>query len=261
MKFNPYKALIAFVLLISPFALTGQSKLDTSAFDKKQIGGELKGLYLGGGSAILGGTSIGIIANGFSDYPRSGLPVIAGSIGLAPTSLLGVGLGHLFAKNHSTFAKSFQLGIGAAYSSPIFAEFVPDNAHRTGISVQVLSPELGPWRYRLGFNQYFSKTYEFDGIEAYRGYNNLSWWELNLDLQYMIYIYECFKVYPFIGTQYNRVNSGSAKVNTEVLVNYGMGTNIKIIKGWSLFADMQFTVDPDDNPGNMAIAVGVLYSL
>lgn len=253
--------LLTVILLVFSLSISAQSRTDSLNVEKKGIGGEQKGLYYGGGSAAIGGLAIGILSNGFSDYPRSGLPIIASSIALAPGSLLGLGLGSLFAKKHSRFSNSVQLGLGLAYSSPIFSEFVSGNAHRAGISVQLLSPELGPWRYRLGFNQFLSEEYAFEEIESYRGQNTLSWWELNLDLQYLIKVNDKFAVYPFIGTQYNQVNAMGSSLDTEILVNYGIGTNLGIGKCMNVYAEMQYTLDPDDNPGNMIFNLGVLYRL
>jgi hypothetical protein len=250
---------LIFTLASSLPALTQNEVQDSLSLGSK--GGERNGFYIAGGSSIILGTSLGIFSNGFDDYPRSGLPAITGVIGVAPTSLIGIGLGSLFAKKHSPFDRSFQFGIGMTYSSPVFSEFIPNNSYRAGINLRVLSPELGPWRYNLGFNKYFSEVYEFEQIPAYHGHTNLSWWELNLDLQYMIYINDSFKVYPFIGTQYNQVNGPDRKLNTEILANYGFGMSVTVYSSWSLFSEMKYTIDPDDNPANLIYSFGALYSM
>ena len=261
------KTLLANFLLVLIFSIKLQTAcgqfIEANQEDhfKGVIGGELKGMYISGGISVLGGATLGIISNGFNDYPRTGLPFIASGLTLAPSTLLGLGIGSLFAKNHSHFTRTFQVGLGVAYSSPIFSEFVPGNAHRAGINIRILSSEIGKWRYNLGFNKFFSEVYEFDRIQYLHGHNDLSWWELNLDLQYLIYLTNHLKIYPFIGTQYNRVNSSEIKIKTEVLVNYGVGLNVKMYKDWSLFAEMKLTIDPDDNPGNMIYSFGTLYYL
>ncbi len=251
--------MIVFNLFITP--IIGQTDNDTLKPSKRSKGGELKGLYIAGGTSIVGGVTLGVLSNGFSEHPRSGLPVIAGSIGLAPGSLIGVGLGSLFSKNHSIFSSSFQVGLGMTYSSPIFSEFVSANSHKSGINIRVLSNELGPWRYSLSFSKFFAEEYEFENTAGYFGRTNLSWWELDLDLQYLIKINDSFKVYPFIGTQYNSVHSEGSKLKSEILANYGIGTNIIVSNSFNVLAEMKYTVDPDDNPGNMSFSIGLLYYL
>jgi len=253
--------LALFIALLMCASINAQPASDTLATDRKGPGGPLKGLHIAGVTAIVGGAGLGIMSNAFNDYPRSGLPFISAGIGLAPTSLVGLGLGSLLARNKSSIEASFQFGTGIAYASPIFSEYVPGNSHRAGVSIQVLSPEIGPWRYRLGFNIFAAEDYTFDDIPAYYGYTRLGWWTLNLDLLYMLSMNDVLTIYPFAGTQFNRVQSEGRKVKDEVLVNYGVGATLKVWRQFSVFLDMQYTLDPDDNPGNMAIQAGVLYSV
>ena len=262
MKVLSSSFLVIIIALIVLRPVHGQS-IDSIQENHSQsfLGGELKGMYISGATSIFGGIIVGLVSNGMDDHPRSGLPLIAGGLTLGPSSLLGLGVGALFTRNHSYFTRTFQLGIGMTYSSPIFSKFVPGNSHRLGINIRVLSNEIGKWRYNLGYAQFFSEEYEFKEIPAYHGRTNLSWWELNFDLQYLIYLNDSVKLYPFIGTQYNKVNSTGSKVKTEVLVNYGIGSNFEIYQGWSLFAELKLTLDPDDNPGNIIYSFGTLYYL
>ena len=232
---------------------------DSTAHLKK--GSQLKGFYTVGGLSVVGGATMGFVINAFDDHPREGLPFITSTIATAPSSMLGIGIGYLFAKKHSTFSNGFHLGTGVAYSSPVFSEFVPGNAHRAGPQLRITSPQLGAWRYNLSFSLFFSEEYEFERISAYRGETNLSWWELDLNLQYIIDINKATKIYPFIGTQYNSITSGGSQLNYELLANYGVGADMSIAEHWKIFSEFQFTVDPDRNPGNSKISIGLMRRL
>ena len=253
--------LLLFIMVAFAFPMYAQLNEHTTKPDSTKIGGELKGLYIAGATSIVGGATIGILSNSIDDHPRDGLPIISAGIGLAPTSLVGLGLGSLFAKNHSSFTDHFKLGLGLSYSSPVFSEFVPGNSHRTGINLRLISKEIGPWRYQIGFSKYASEEYEFERIEAYRGETNLSWWELNLNLQYVFDASDKIKVYPFIGTQYNSINSNGRNLNNEILTNYGLGLEYEIFNQWNIYTEAKYTIDPDNNPGNFIYSFGVIYAL
>ena len=250
------------LMLLNALVLNGQNSIDdTTKVSKPYLGSELKGIYIGGGMAAISGASVGLIMNAFDEYPRKGLPFITTGIVVAPTSLVGLGLGSLFAQKHSSFTDHFRVGVGMAYSSPIFSEFVSGNSHRAGINVRFISKEIGPIRYTLGFAKFASEDYDFERIEAYHGRTNLNWWELNLNLQYVIDITETLKFYPFVGTQYNSVHSEGSKIKNEILTNYGVGVEKTIFDRWDVFAEVKLSIDPNDNPGNYIYSLGLLYSL
>lgn len=226
---------------------------DTS---KNGIGGELKGIYVLGSIAIAGGTGLGIYAQNYSDGGREGVsfPIIAGGIALAPASLIGLGLGSLIAKKHSKINESFQIGIGYNLSSvairrPPFEE-EPETEYVSGLSIRIVSPEIGHWRYHLGINHFFSRDYEF-----FNGFQEVSWQTINLNLQYVIHITRSLRMYPFIGSQFRNF------VKDEIYTNFGLGIHSKMTNNMVLFGEVKGSYDPDESPSFYSFAIGTAYYL
>ena len=259
---NKMKNKILFItaLLIS-IAETNAQETYSDSLNNTTVEARPKALHIGGATAFLGGASLGVIVHILDEYPRKGLPFISSTIAVAPTSLVAMGLGELFSKRPNKFTDSFKVNLGMSYSSPVFSEFIEGNKHRAGVNLAVISPKLSNWRYKLSFSKYFSEEFDFEGIESYRGYTNLSWWEMDLDLQYIIDINDDFLIYPFLGTQYNSIYSDDGHINSEILANYGVGTNYMLSNRLGLSFEMRYTLDVDDNPGNMILNLGVIYNI
>lgn len=255
--------ILFFAIFLHPaFTLNAQEfPADSTDTQSLSMQPRLKAFHIAGATAIVGGASLGFVSNAFDDYPRKGLPLISATIAVAPASLIGLGLGELISKKTNKFTGTFKLASGVSYSSPIFSEFVPGNSHRAGINLSLFSPRLANWRYRFGFSAYLPEDYTFERIPAYLGETRLSWWELDLDLHYLIDINPDFTIYPLIGTQFNSVRAQGSQLNNEILANYGVGSNIGLTSALGLYLEIKYTIDLDDNPGNTIIHMGLSYDL
>lgn len=220
------------------------------------LGGEIKGMYVAGGFAGLTGVAAGILIELTTDGGRKGIgtPLVAGGLAIAPASLIGLGIGSLLGRHHSHFTHSFQVGLGMTLSptfmrSPPFPENKqPEGRYVSGINIRLLSPQIGKWRYNLGLNHFFSRTYEFlDGAQQ------KSWQSINLDLQYTIRITDEFQVYPLVGSQYHNF------LKSELYTNVGTGLNVGFAKQWRLYGEVKWSLDPDERFNQANYSFGVLF--
>jgi hypothetical protein len=259
---------IAFFLLslLAPTLLLGvhnwayQDSLPTAETPIKGIGGETKGIYIGGGLAFISGITYGFIArpSASDGYGRTGLdyPLVASGLAISPSSLVGIGIAALLTREHSAIEGSFRVGVGLTLSpsfsdTPPFDERgQPDPDYVTGINIRVQSPQIGRWRYNLGLNHFFSRSYELrDGITS------KSWQSVNLDLHYLFPIGNSFLVYPLVGSQYHNF------VKAELYTNAGAGLNWKVYKHWDVFGEVKWSLDPDQDFNQANYSFGILYQL
>ena len=242
--------------LLAETKLREYSNTFTSDTSSIKLGGELKGLYFLGGTALLTGIGIGIYAQGFSDYGREGIsfPIIAGGLAVAPASLVGVGLGNLLGKKKSKLSRSFQIGVGYTLSSVSIRrssneeesvnEFVP------GVHFKILSNEIGKWRYQLGVNHFFNRTYEL--INSPR---KESWQTINLNLQYLFQINRALKLYPFVGSQFRNF------LKDELYTNFGLGIHYEFKNRICVYGEVKGSYDPDESPSFYSFSIGTSYYL
>ena len=217
----------------------------------KGIGGELKGMYIFGATTTLVGVGFGVFVQQISEVgERRGLPLITGAISLVPGTLLGLGIASLHPKKKRTpINRSFIIGTGLTVA-PLFLpteSFMELNTvYRSGINFRLLSPEIGPWRYKLGTNYFFATEHQLpDRITRRSG------WDINLDLQYLIYLNTQTLLYPFIGlnvdfAQREDLNSPGGKGTRErIASNFGLGISQKMSDRWNLFFESKLTADDE----------------
>ena len=231
------------------------TKVDTAY---SGVGGEIKGMNISGGLFILAGIALGTAAEVITDGGRKGIgfPIIAGGLPAAPGSLVGLGVGSLLAKNHSKLSRSFQIGVGITFS-PVFIRAPPFPNDRqptaryvSGLNIRLLSNEIGKWRYNLGLNHFFTKTYEFEDQVRRK-----SWQSLNLDLHYLIYINQTLKLYPLVGSQLHNF------IKRELYTNFGVGFNFEFIPKLSFYGEVKYSLDPDQDLNQLNYSFGALYYL
>lgn len=245
------KYLLFVFFLLSGHMTWSQIRLDDEEEGRKEagIGGEVKGMYIGGISIMVPTAGLTLLGSAISDSrERKGLPVITAGISAAPSSLMGLGIGALLARKHSPIDQPFQLGIGVTFS-PLFLGTVTyeklSAVYDPGVMIQLLSPEIGRWRYRLSGSYFRSKEYQLVDRITRR-----SRWEINMDLQYLIISNRHWKLYPFIGTYYIYATRTDlpypfGSTSHMLAANLGAGVNYSITTKWNVFAEIKMTADDD----------------
>ena len=239
---------------LQAFCQNANPAIDTSDF---RVGGEIKGMNVGGSIAILGGLGIGTAVEVLSDNGRTGIavPLISAGLAVAPASLVGFGIGSLLAKNHSRTNGSFQIGVGMTFSPvfmrhPPFPDGQPKPRYVSGLNIRLQSKEIDKWRYNLGFNHFFVKTYEFNDQQIRK-----SWQSVNLDLQYLFHVTPELKVYPLVGTQFLNF------MGDQLYTNYGAGFNFEFLSKFNLYGEVKYSLDPDQVLNQRNYGIGILLDL
>ena len=254
------KNYLLLTLVFFLFASATFSQDITERNSMKRPGGELTGMYIGGGvGALMGGLFGGFIQDVNETSGDQRVPYIVGIHGGIYGSILGLGLGSLFTENHSMFSESFRLGIAWVSSDRFSSKQL--NSRDNGLEVQLVSPEIGRFRYAARFNHYFSFDFEQFGEPASRTY-----WTWGIDLQYIINISD-WKLYPFLGTDiwvthakgFDNAGFEFDYRDSEGGTNIGVGLERRITGNWTIYTEPRWVFYEKDD--RWVLSLGVRYDL